>query len=161
FAIRKSVLQFDDVMNTQREIIYGQRQKVLAGEDVSASVRGMMKESIEANAKLFPAGETTDDRDFAGLPQPYLGWLAKQDDFQYSADELNRLTPQDVTDVLVKRAEAVCADKEKRWGSQLVREFERVVLLRNVDMKWMEHIDAMDELRKGIYLRSYGQCDPV
>ena len=161
FAIRKSVLQFDDVMNAQREIIYGQRQKVLAGEDVSASVRGMMKESIEANAKLFLAGETPDDWDFAGLRQHYLGWLAKPDDFQYSADELNRLTPQDVTDVLVKRAEAVCADKEKRWGSQLMREFERVVLLRNVDMKWMEHIDAMDELRKGIYLRSYGQRDPV
>ena len=104
-------------MNAQREIIYGQRQKVLAGEDVSASVRGMMKESIEANAKLFLAGETPDDWDFAGLRQHYLGWLAKPDDFQYSADELNRLTPQDVTDVLVKRAEAVCADKEKRWGS--------------------------------------------
>ena len=161
FAIRKSVLQFDDVMNAQREIIYGQRQKVLAGEDVSASVRSMMKESIEANAKLFLAGEVPDEWDFAGLRQHYMGWLAKPDDFRYSTDELNRLTPQDVTDVLVKRAEAVCADKEKRWGAQLMREFERVVLLRNVDMKWMEHIDAMDELRKGIYLRSYGQRDPV
>ena len=161
FAIRKSVLQFDDVMNAQREIIYGQRQKVLAGEDVSASVRSMMKESIEANAKLFLAGEAPDEWDFAGLRQHYMGWLAKPDDFRYSTDELNRLKPQDVTDVLVKRAEAVCADKEKRWGAQLMREFERVVLLRNVDMKWMEHIDAMDELRKGIYLRSYGQRDPV
>ena len=74
---------------------------------------------------------------------------------------MNRLTREDVTRVLTERAEKICADKEKRYGAPLMREFERMILLRTVDTKWMEHIDAMEELRKGIYLRSYGQHDPV
>ncbi len=161
FSIRKSVLQFDDVMNSQRTIIYGQRGQVLAGEDMRGSVHKMMRESIEANASLYLSGETADDWDFDGLRRHYLGWLAKEGDFRYTPQQLGELKQQDVIDTLVSRAEAVCADKEKRYGSPLMRELERAVLLRCVDTRWMEHIDAMDELRRGIYLRSYGQHDPV
>ncbi len=161
FSIRKNVLQFDDVMNSQREIIYGQRQKVLAGEDVSGSVHTMMTESITANASLFLAGDVADDWDFEGLRDHYLHWLCISRDFHYGTDELNKLTREDVIKVLTDRAEAICQNKEKRYGSPLMREFERMILLRVVDTKWMEHIDAMEELRKGIYLRSYGQHDPV
>ena len=161
FSIRKNVLQFDDVMNSQREIIYGQRGKVLRGEDVSENVHTMIHESIAANAQLFLAGEVADDWDFDGLRSHYRGWLAKDGDFHYTPEALGELKQEDVVKVLTDRADAICADKEKRYGSPLMREFERVVLLRTVDTKWMEHIDAMEELRKGIYLRSYGQRDPV
>ena len=161
FSIRKNVLQYDDVMNSQREIIYGQRQKVLAGEDVSGSVHTMMKESIEANASLFLAGDDAAHWDFDGLRAHYLRWLCVENDFHYTPEQLKSLKREEVIGLLTGRAERICQNKEKRYGSPLMREFERMVLLRVVDVKWMDHIDAMEELRKGIGLRSYGQHDPV
>ena len=161
FSIRKNVLQFDDVMNSQREIIYGQRGKVLQGEDVSDSVRSMIHDSITGNATLYLGGEIADEWDFAGLRAHYLGWLTSDSDFHYTPAQLGDLTREDVIQVLTDRAAEICKAKEAKYGSEMMREIERVVLLRNVDTKWMEHIDAMDELRKGIYLRSYGQHDPV
>ncbi|MEG2500194.1 MAG: preprotein translocase subunit SecA [Oscillospiraceae bacterium] len=161
FGIRKSVLQFDDVMNSQREIIYGQRGKVLHGEDVSASVHGMIRESITGTAATYLSGETADDWNFEALRGHYRGWLCTDNDFKYNTQELSEVTVEKVTETLVTRAEDICAAKEKKYGSELMRELERVVLLRVVDTKWMEHIDEMEELRKGIYLRSYGQRDPV
>ncbi|MEF9969809.1 MAG: preprotein translocase subunit SecA [Ruthenibacterium sp.] len=161
FSIRKNVLQFDDVMNSQREIIYGQRNKVLQGEDVSESVRTMVHDSITDNATLYLGGDIADDWDFTGLRAHYLGWLTRDDDFHYAPDALGELTRENVIEILTNRAADICKAKEAKYGSLLMREIERNVLLRNVDTKWMEHIDAMDELRKGIYLRSYGQHDPV
>ena len=161
FSIRKNVLQYDDVMNSQREIIYGQRQKVLAGEDVSANVHDMVTKSIEGNARLFLSGEVADDWDFDGLRNHYRGWLTKEDDFRYTPAELGELKIEDVVKVLTDRAELICKNKEQRYGSDLMREFERVVLLRVVDTHWMDHIDAMEELRRGIGLRGYAQRDPV
>ncbi len=161
FSIRKNVLQYDDVMNSQREIIYGQRQKVLAGEDVSANVHDMVTKSIEGNARLFLSGEVADDWDFDGLRNHYRGWLTKEDDFHYTPAELGELKIEDVVKVLTDRAELICKNKEQRYGSDLMREFERVVLLRVVDTHWMDHIDAMEELRRGIGLRGYAQRDPV
>ncbi len=161
FSIRKNVLQFDDVMNSQREIIYGQRQQVLRGEDMSASVRAMVQDSVRDNAALYLAGDVADNWNLEGLRDHYLGWLATDQDFRYTTEDLNQLTRDDVIQVLTDRALAVCANKEKRYGSPLMREFERIILLRVVDTHWMDHIDAMEELRKGIYLRSYGQHDPV
>ncbi|WP_367925619.1 preprotein translocase subunit SecA [uncultured Ruthenibacterium sp.] len=161
FSIRKNVLQYDDVMNSQREIIYGQRQKVLAGEDVSSSVHDMIHKSIESNARLFLSGEVADDWDFDGLRNHYRGWLAKEDDFHYNATELGELKVEDVVKILTERADLICQNKEKRYGTELMREFERFVLLRVVDTHWMDHIDAMEELRRGIGLRGYAQRDPV
>ena len=113
FSIRKNVLQFDDVMNSQREIIYGQRGKVLRGEDVSENVHTMIHESIAANAQLFLAGEVADDWDFDGLRSHYRGWLAKDGDFRYTPEALGELKQEDVVKVLTDRADAICADKEK------------------------------------------------
>ena len=161
FSIRKNVLQYDDVMNSQREIIYGQRQKVLEGEDVSASVHDMIVKSIEANARLFLSGEVADDWDFDSLRNHYRGWLTKDDDFHYTSAELSELKVEDVVKVLTDRAEQICKNKERLYGSELMREFERKVLLHVVDVHWMDHIDAMEELRRGIGLRGYAQRDPV
>ncbi|MDD2992931.1 MAG: preprotein translocase subunit SecA [Pygmaiobacter sp.] len=161
FSIRKNVLSFDDVMNSQRETIYGQRNQVLQGDDVSASVRAMMEESITETIAMYTAGETTAEWDLSGLRDHYRGWLCRDGDFTYSDEELAKLTREDLNKLLIDRATKICTDKEARYGSQMMRELERVVLLKTVDMKWMEHIDNMDELRKGIYLRSYGQRNPV
>ena len=161
FSIRKNVLSFDDVMNSQRETIYGQRNQVLQGDDVSASVRAMMEESITETIAMYTSGETTAEWDLSGLRDHYRGWLCHDGDFAYSDEELAKLTREDLNKLLIDRATKICTDKETRYGSQMMRELERVVLLKTVDMKWMEHIDNMDELRKGIYLRSYGQRNPV
>ena len=161
FGIRKNVLQFDDVMNKQREIIYGQRRKVLNGEDLSATVRTMMDENIKASVESFCAGENPADWDFAALRRHYQGWLTRPTDFVWPEEELKGVTREKVAQVLQERGAAILDAKEKQYGSPVMRELERVCLLRNVDTKWMEHIDNMDQLRQGIYLRSYGQRDPV
>ena len=161
FGIRKSVLQFDDVMNKQREIIYSQRRKVLDGEDVSDVMRKMLSENIDASVESFCAGDIADDWDFAALRRHYAGWLALDSDFRYTREDLEELTKEQIADVLKKRAIKILDEKEKRYGSEIMREMERVCLLKSVDSKWMEHIDEMDQLRQGIYLRSYGQRDPV
>ncbi len=161
FESRKNVLRFDDVMNSQREIIYGQRAKVLSGEDVSDSLHTMMEESIRGNVGTFCAGEEQDQWDLEGLRDHYLGWLTKPEDFRYKESELDELSQGQLEEVLLKRAKEIIAAKEEKYGADTMRELERAVLLRNVDIKWMDHIDDMDELRKGIYLRGYAQRDPV
>ena len=161
FSIRKNVLQFDDVMNQQREIIYGQRRKVLNGEDVSASLHQMMEDSIKASVAAFLAGDVAEDWDFAALRRHYLGWLCVESDFHYTTEQLNDLKREDVENLLLERGKKILAIKEQRYGAPIMREVERICLLRNVDLKWMDHIDNMDQLRQGIALRSYGQKDPV
>ena len=161
FSIRKNVLQYDDVMNQQREIIYGQRRKVLNGEDVSASLHQMMEESIKASVAAFLAGDVAEDWDFAALRRHYLGWLCVESDFHYTTEQLNDLKREDVENLLLERGKKILAIKEQRYGAPIMREVERICLLRNVDLKWMDHIDNMDQLRQGIALRSYGQKDPV
>ena len=161
FSIRKNVLQYDDVMNQQREIIYGQRRKVLNGEDVSASLHQMMEDSIKASVAAFLAGDVAEDWDFAALRRHYLGWLCVESDFHYTTEQLNNLKREDVETLLLERGKKILAIKEQRYGAPIMREVERICLLRNVDLKWMDHIDNMDQLRQGIALRSYGQKDPV
>ena len=161
FSIRKNVLQYDDVMNSQREIIYGQRSKVLEDGDVSSNVRTMVKESIEMNCAIYLSGENSQEWNFDSLRNFYLGWLTTESDFKYSDEEFKHLKSSDISDNLIKRAYAILDKKEEKYGSSLMREIERTVLLRSVDTQWMEHIDNMEELRKGIYLRGYAQRDPV
>ena len=161
FEIRKNVLRYDDVMNQQREIIYGQRHKVLDGEDVSADIHKMLRDNVDSSCALFLAGEDKDTWDFAALRRHYNGWLATENDFQYTDEQRAGLTQQEVADSLYDRGMKVLADKEARYGAPLMRELERICLLRCVDRYWMDHIDNMDQLRKGISLRSYGQKDPV
>ncbi len=161
FSTRKNVLQFDDVMNKQREIIYGQRRQVLNGEDLKETLRTMMKDNIEGSVATFCAGDDSSAWDLAALRRHYLGWLTMDSDLHYEEDQLKSLKREDVSKFLLDRGTLILDGKEKKYGSNIMRELERMCLLRNVDTKWMDHIDAMDQLRQGIYLRSYGQRDPV
>lgn len=161
FAIRKQVLQYDDVMNQQREIIYKQRQMVLNGEDISDRLHEMMHQSIDETCASFLSGETADDWDFAALRRHYLNWLCLSTDFNYTTEQLNDLKREDVARVLYERGMNVLQTKEEKYGARMMRELERICLLRNVDSKWMEHIDNMDQLKQGMGLRGYGQRDPI
>ena len=161
FAIRKQVLQYDDVMNQQREIIYKQRQMVLDGEDISGKLHEMMRQSIDDACGNYLNGETPDDWDFAGLRRHFMNWLCLPSDFNYTTEQLNDITREGIADELYKRGMEILTAKEAKYGAATMRELERICLLRNVDSKWMEHIDNMDQLKQGMGLRGYGQHDPV
>ena len=162
FGIRKNVLQFDDVMNRQREIIYDQRSKVLDGEDLHDNISKMIEAVVQTAVDQFiPDTDDKDDWNLDGLRGYFLGWVLTDDDLKYTDDQLFGLTREELVKDITDKARVLYAAKEEKLGSELMRELERVVLLRNVDAKWMDHIDAMDELKRGIYLRSYAQKDPV
>ena len=162
FGIRRNVLQFDDVMNTQREVIYSQRDKVLDGESVKESILGMIKESIEETVNRFASEATPrDDWDLNSLREYYKGWLCDESDFVYTPQQLEDAETTDIIETLTNRAYDIYERKEAEYGEEIMRELERVVLLQTVDRYWMDHIDNMDELRNGIHLQAYGQHDPV
>ena len=161
FAIRKNVLQYDDVMNKQRELIYAQRNKVLDGEDIKDTVRKMVEETIDVYCGVFLADPISDNWDLKGLKEYFLGWVTDIDDLEFTTEKLNSMTKTDVADLLKAKANARYDAREREYGSDVMREMERVMLLRSVDTNWMDHIDAMDQLRQGIGLRAYGQHDPV
>ena len=162
FGIRKSVLQFDDVMNRQREIIYSQRDQVLNGDDVKEQILKMIDQAIEEQVKKFmPEDSERETWNFEGLRDHYMGWLIGSNDLVYTAEEKVRLEPSDVQKDLADKAHELYEKREEEFTPQIMRELERVILLKNVDTEWMDHIDAMDELQKGIRLRAYGQKDPV
>ncbi len=162
FSIRKNVLNFDDVMSRQREIIYDQRSKVLEGEDIHDNIVGMIKGSIAGNVDLFLADDSIHDNwNLDGLRDHYRGFLTTDDDLRFTAEELGNASKDEIFSMLYDRAMKIYEQRESIIGSELMRELERVVLLRTVDSKWMNHIDDMEELKRGIHLRSYGQHDPV
>ncbi|MBR3963243.1 MAG: preprotein translocase subunit SecA [Oscillospiraceae bacterium] len=162
FEIRKSVLRFDDVMNQQREIIYGQRGKVLEGEDISEYIANMRKESVEKTVDIYLANdESKADWNLDGLRDYYLGWLLTDGDLRFGKEEYSKITKAEIAEILQNRMEEVYAAREEQFAPEIMRELERVALLKNVDLKWMDHIDAMSDLKQGIYLRSYAQHDPV
>ncbi|MDE6539193.1 MAG: preprotein translocase subunit SecA [Ruminococcus sp.] len=162
FSIRKNVLNYDDVMNTQREIIYKQRSQVLDGEDLHESIMKMMEELISSTVDTYLADE--DERtewNIVGLKDFFLGWLIGQEDLTFTDEELPSVTKQDIVTALNTKAGEIYQAKEEEYGIEIMRELERVILLKVVDTKWMAHIDDMEELKKGISLRSYGQKNPV
>ena len=162
FAIRKNVLQYDDVMNRQREIIYKQRNQVLNGEDLHEQIKKMVSDSIaEKVGQYLPKNSIRENWNIDALRDSYKGWLTTEDDFRFNQEELEELDPDFVVNTLVERANEILNAREKEYGSELMRELERVVLLKNVDRLWMDHIDAMEELKRGIGLRAYAQRDPV
>ena len=162
FNIRKNVLNYDDVMNTQREIIYGQRQKVLDGEDIHEYIVGMIKEYIESTVNMYLLDdEVHDNWNLEGLRDHLMGLFTVDSDFRYDAKQLDEITKKDISEMLNDRADKIYAKREEDLGKELLREIERVVLLKVVDTKWMAHIDDMEELKRGIGLRSYGQKNPV
>ncbi len=162
FASRKRVIEFDDVMNRQRELIYTQRNKVLDGEDLKDTVMKMIEETVDAYCDLYLADETVHDNwDLSSLRKYFLGWLTTPFDFQFTPEELGNTSKEDIAALLKARAAEIYKKREEELGSEVMREVERVMLLRAVDTNWMDHIDAMDQLRQGIGLRAYGQHDPV
>ncbi len=161
FAIRKNVLQYDDVMNKQRELIYTQRNKVLNGDDIKDTVRKMVEDTIDVYCSVYLGDDISENWDLKGLRDYFLGWVTTPEDLQFTTDELNRLTKEDVAELLKEKANTRYDARETEYGSEIMREMERVMLLRSVDTNWMDHIDAMDQLRHGIGLRAYGQHDPV
>ena len=161
FEIRKNVLKYDDVMNQQREIIYGQRRKVLDGEDISTEMHNMLRENIDSSCKQFLAGDVKDEWDFGALRRHYQGWLTTDADFHYTVADYDSLSQKGIADLLYDRGMQILQAKEVRYGAPVMRELERICLLKCVDRMWMDHIDNMDQLRQGISLRGYGQKDPV
>lgn len=162
FSTRKTVLNYDDVMNTQREIIYKQRSQVLDGEDLHDSIMNMMKELIESTVNNYLVDdEIKEDWNIVGLKDHFLGWILGPDDMNYDEESLQSVSKSDIVDELLNKAQTIYAAKEEEYGSDVIRELERVILLKVVDTKWMAHIDDMDELKKGIGLRAFGQKNPV
>ena len=162
FGIRKNVLQYDDVLSRQREIIYQQRNQVLDGEDIRDQILKMIDQSIEEQVHRFLPAETVHDEwNLQGLKDYYLGWLLVPDDLNFTKQEIEDLDPEFVVKTITERAHLIYENRERQFGETITRELERVVLLKNVDSEWMDHIDAMEELKRGIRLRAYAQRDPV
>ncbi len=158
FGIRKNTLQYDDVMNRQRELIYKQRDMVLDGIDLTDKILNMLDTSIEENVNTYCAKDAgKKDWNIAGLKEKYKGILIDDDDLS----DIDTLTVDGITETLKERGHKILEEKKAQLGDELYSELERMVLLRNVDSLWMDHIDAMDNLKEGIHLRSYAQQDPV
>ena len=159
FGIRKSVLRYDDVMNKQREIIYGQRDNVLNGDDLKAFISQMITETVTNAIELYmPEGHDKKDWNMAGLREYYLITMLGDD---YISGENEQLDKETVKAEMLDRTMKHYEKREAELGLKFQRELERVILLQIVDKKWIDHIDAMTELKRGISLRSYGQKDPV
>lgn len=161
FKRRKNVLTYDDVMNQQRTVIYKQRRSVLDGEDISQTIRGMIDATIHEAVNAATQGENPADWNFENLRAQYAGYLCTDEDFRYTESELKRLKSSDIAEELCSRAQKIYAQKEELFGDVQLREIERAILLRNVDTMWMEHIDAMDDLKGSVGFQAYAQRDPV
>ncbi len=160
FSIRRDVLKYDDVMNRQREIIYGQRRQVLDDQNMHDTVWKMVESTIKETVEQFTVGDDHTAWNLDSLRAHFAGWLTNDDDFRYTAQQLEDMENGEIYEMLLDRAAKSYAQKEAVLGERM-REVERSVLLRTVDNYWMEHIDNMDQLRGGIHLRAYGQHDPV
>ncbi|MDO5301529.1 MAG: preprotein translocase subunit SecA [Tissierellia bacterium] len=160
FSTRKHVLQYDDVMNKQREVIYGERSKVLQGQnlkdDIMSMLEGLVEETVKFHHKVNEKGEAY--MDYEGIYQFGRNTLGLSEDFLVGQSEAG---VEELTQHIIDLAKARYEEKEREFSGDKFREVERIILLRNVDSKWMDHIDAMDQLRQGISLRSVGQIDPV
>ena len=162
YQSRKSVLEYDDVMNHQREIIYGQRMQVLEGMDVQEQVRNYVRYEIEKEVLSASNGHTHLEKLAASqLAAHYTGVFIAPEERTSLAVRLEGMTVEQATEWLQTRAKKVYDAKEQQIGPELMRELERVVLLRTVDRNWMDHIDAMSEMRKGIGLNAYANVNPL
>ena len=158
FSIRKNVLQYDDVMNQQREIIYAQRREVLDGKDLKASILKMVSGVAEDLVKIYANVPEGDNIDLEGL-KLQIKTIFGIDDLEALQEE--ELDEEQLVSELQEKALQKYNEKEQEVGEKEFRELERIVMLKVVDEKWMNHIDSMDELKDGIGLRAYGQKDPV
>ncbi|WP_371362919.1 Protein translocase subunit SecA [Sporomusa rhizae] len=160
FDIRKYVLEYDNVMNQQREVIYSQRRKILTGDNLKENIYNMIEKIVDfgmdvyANEKVYP-----EEWDYAGLIEYCEGYFAPEGELK--VDVLDKLSRDELKEELMRAADAAYSAREALFGSDNMRELEKVVMLKTVDSKWMDHLDAMEMLRQGIGLRAYGQKDPL
>ncbi|MDD7288569.1 MAG: preprotein translocase subunit SecA [Clostridiales bacterium] len=162
FQARKNTLEYDDVMNVQREVIYKQRRQVLDGENMGSFIRTMIHRWIDESVHgHLGEGKHLTQESWLQATEPFRGLFFPADQFQYTDEELTKLKPDELVAQLEEQALAVYDAKEASLGDELMRELERVMMLRTVDEYWMDHIDAMEELKKGIVLRAYAQTNPV
>ena len=158
FGIRKNVLKYDDVMNAQRKVIYAERDKVLDGEDMHESIVAMIKDIISNAIDTYCQDPKSENWEMEAL-MTYLNTFIPEGTLDLT--RLNSYNKKTFTDYVTQKALEVYGEKEEAIGKEKFREIERVILLMVVDRKWMDHIDAMDQLRQGIGLRAFGQQDPV
>lgn len=160
FDARKQLLQYDDVLRQQREIIYKQRNEVMEAEDLREIVENMIqsvvKRAVEANT---PQHEEEEQWNLEGIVDYVSANLLPEGDI--TATDLRGKEPEEMVDLILEKVKARYDEKEETLTPEQMREFEKVILLRSVDTKWIDHIDAMDQLRQGIHLRAYGQIDPL
>ncbi|MBR0139147.1 MAG: SEC-C domain-containing protein, partial [Firmicutes bacterium] len=162
FAARKYVLQYDDVMNRQRTVIYAERKRVLMGEDLQEHVVSMMRSMADEMAEAVTiASQYPEEWDFAELNAKLKAVSDGLPALEYKGEALMSLTKESLAEDILKLFTDLYAEKEKQVGSQQMRELERMIMLYVVDLKWMDHIDAMDQLKSGIGLRSLGQQNPA
>ena len=155
FATRRSVLNFDDVMNKQREVIYGQRNQVLDGVDLHATISKMIQDYFTQQVEFYcPTSLPKEEWNVKGM-MAKLGWILDGDGAEHLTSQ------EDFKELFLSHANAKYKSQGEKYGDAIMQELERKILLQNVDLRWMDHIDAMEELKRGIYLRSYGQQDPV
>ena len=162
FGIRKDVLQYDDVMNRQREIIYGQRDQVLNGEDLHDTILKMIDDTIDTSIKHYLPEGPRENWNVQSLKDYYNGWIIRDENkYNFDIEDLEDMESDEIKQMLVDDALEIYRENEELLDEVTIREMERVYLLKNVDTHWMDHIDNMEQLKSGIRLRSYGQHDPV
>ena len=162
FQSRKSTLEYDDVMNKQREIIYGQRKQVLDGLDIKDTIAGMISTIIANNVGLaFGEHKHIDNEGYRTMMSSLEGTFFPKYAVKHSPEEVTKLTADEFISQFTEKAMEVYAAKEQELTAPVMRELERVFMLRVVDEYWMEHIDAMQDLRQGIQLRAYAQSNPI
>ncbi|MGN1138769.1 MAG: preprotein translocase subunit SecA [Ruminococcus sp.] len=162
FGIRKDVLQYDDVLNKQREIIYKQRDQVLNGENLRDTVVKMIEDTIAESVNRFMPEGIHDNWNITGLLDTLKDWIVTdRSKYSYTDDEIEVLEQEEIKNKLMEDAMAVYEENERLLPEEVIREVERVYMLQCVDTYWMDHIDNMEQLKAGIHLRSYGQHDPV
>jgi preprotein translocase subunit SecA len=161
FVARKNVLKYDDVMNTQRGVIYAQRRQVLEGADLSEEIKGWIDDVIERLVYLHTEGEDVPDWDLESLVQAFNSLT----DAEYTVDELeeelSEMSREALIDDFREEARELYGEKEAQWGDEVAREVERYIVLEVVDSRWREHLENMDYLREGVHLRAFAQKDPL
>ena len=158
---RKNVLQYDDVMNRQRELIYKQRNDVLENKDLKNTIWKMVEDYVYGGVDQFTSADDANEWNFEGLRAHFMGVLCGEDDFRYTDEELKKLNKDDISELLINRAEKRYEMQEEIFTPEVFREIERRELLLRVDKNWVVHIDAMDDLVSSVGLNAYAQRDPV
>ena len=161
FVARKNVLKYDDVMNTQREVIYAQRRQVLDGADLSDEITSWIDDLIARLVELHTEGEFADDWDLDGLVQAFNALTDADVTVAELREDLEEMSREALVQDFLAEARELYEEKEESWGSEIAREIERYIVLEVVDTRWREHLENMDYLREGVHLRAFAQKDPL